>query len=310
MKTLKKLLIAMAAFALMITTSCLDDSMVDIEVEDFGGSPYIADFNEMPNSGGYIKRSFQGTTDPTVTFSSSFRVNLSSPWQLDEDLTVTVRLDEAAVQDFIANKDSEFQLLSSSKHNFTETTVTIPAGEREAEFSVDFAPAGLSADDKYMVAFSIVGTSNPDVLISGNYGTQYVQIGVTNVYDGTYTVDLDWIYGGNGGNYGDYYTDWVIGTGSSVTCISDYFYPYWNYPITIAVDAENPQTIDGHENAYYVTLDAEGKDGDDDKQLDDYEGGVWNYCYQNADGKWVFKLAHALTTGSGTHVASGVFVQN
>ncbi len=35
MKTFNKLLIAIATVGLIFTTSCLDDSMVDIEVEDF-----------------------------------------------------------------------------------------------------------------------------------------------------------------------------------------------------------------------------------------------------------------------------------
>lgn len=309
MKTFNKIFISILAIALLFTTSCLDDEMVGIEVEDFAGSPYIADFNEMPGSAGYITRSFPGTTDPNQSYPSTFRVNLSSPWQLDEDLTLTVELDESAVNDFIADNPG-FVLFPSDKHDFTSIQVTIPAGEREAEFTANFRTAGLSADDVFLVAFSITATSNPDVKISGNFGTQYVKVGVANIYEGTYSVSLDWLYGG-GGNYGGDYDDWYIGTGSSVTCVMDYFYPYWGYPITITIlDPNNPQTIDGHDNAFYVTLDAEGKSGDDDVQLDDYEGGVWNYCYQNASGKWVFKLAHALTTGSGTHRGSGVFTQN
>lgn len=310
MKTFNKIFVSIMAVTLLFTTSCLDDSMVDIEVEDFAGTPYIADFNEMPTAAGYIKRSFPGTTDPNQSYSSTFRVNLSSPWQLDEDLTLKIVLDDAAVLDFIADNPG-FVLFPAEKHDFSEVTVTIPAGEREAEFDANFFTAGLSADDVFLVAFSIVETSNPNVKISGNFGTQYVKVGVANVYEGLYTVPLDWIYGGNGGNYGGDYDDWKIGTVSSVKCVMDYFYPYWPYPITITIlDPENPQTIDGHDNAFYIDLDAAGKDGDDDKQLDDHEGGVWNYCYQKADGKWVFKMAHALTTGSGTHVGSGVFTQN
>jgi hypothetical protein len=310
MKIFNKIFVSIMAIALLFTTSCLDDEMVNIEVEDFAGSPYIADFNEMPTSAGYIKRSFPGTTDPSLAFLATFRVNLSSPWQLDEDLTLTIELDDGAVNDYIAENPG-FVLFPSEKHDFNGITVTIPAGEREAEFSANFRTAGLSADDVFLVAFSIIETSNPDVKISGNFGTQLVKVGVANIYEGEYTVGLDWIYGGNGNNYGDDYTDWFIGTVSSVESVMDYFYTGWGYPITITVlDPDSPQTIDGHDNAFFVILDAEGKTGDDDLQLDDHEGGVWNYCYQQENGKWVFKLAHALTTGSGTHVGSGIFYQN
>lgn len=309
MKKFNKIFISILTIGLLFMTSCLDDAMVNIEVEDFAGSPYIADFNEMPTSAGYIKRSFPGTTDPNQSYPATFRVNLSSPWQLDKDLTLTVELDDAAVNNFIAANPG-FVLFPSSKHDFTSVTLTIPAGEREAEFTANFRTAGLSADDVFLIAFSITQTSNPDVKISGNFGTQYVKVGVSNVYEGDYSVSLDWLYKG-GANYGDDYTDWHIGTVSSVKCVMDYFYPYWNYPITITIlEPNNPQTIDGHAGAFYVSLDAEGKSGADDLQLDDYKGGVWNYCYQNASGKWVFKLAHSLKTGSGTHIGSGVFVKN
>jgi hypothetical protein len=309
MKIFNKIFVSIMAIALLFTTSCLDDEMVNIEVEDFAGSPYIADFNEMPASAGYIKRSFPGTTDPSQAYESTFRVNLSSPWQLDEDLTLTVELDESAVNDFIAENPG-FVLFPSDKHDFTSVTLTIPAGEREAEFSANFRTAGLSADDVFLVAFSITNTSNPDVKISGNYGTQYVKVGVANIYEGEYSTEIKWLYKG-GANYGDPWDDWFIGTVSSTKCVMDYFYPWWSYPITLTIlDPTSPQTIDGHDNAFFLDLDADGKDGDDDVQLDDYEGGVWNYCYQQENGKWVFKVAHALATGSGTHLGSGVFTQN
>jgi len=310
MKTFNKLLIAMAAIALLFTTSCLDDEMVDIEVENFAGSPYIADFNEMPNSAGYIKRSFQGTTDESVSYSTNFRVNLSSPWQLDKDLQVTVKLDDQAVLDYIANVDPEFQLLSAEKHNFTETTVTIPAGEREVEFTVDFWPAGLSADDKYMVAFSIESTSNPDVLISGNYGTQYVQIGVTNIFHGSYTLDAYWLYGG-ATDYSSLCStdDITLATISSRIISTSYTYPGWGYNYLIEVDMDNPQTIEGHDGAMKFTVTVEGKE-DACEQHDDYNGEVWNYCYQDAGGKWHFKLCQTYTSGSGPHFSANWYHQN
>lgn len=298
----------MAAVALLFTTSCLDDSMVDIEKENFAGSPYIADFNEMPNAAGYIKRTFNGTTDPTISYPAEFRVNLSSPWQLDEDLTLKIQLDEQAVLDYIANEDPDFQLLSSTKHTFTEATVTIPAGEREATFEADFFPEGLSADDLYMVAFSIVETSNPDVKISGNFGTQYCKIGVTNIFHGTYKADpIQWIYQGHT-DYSFLCPDEVdFGTLSSVTSQFSYTYPGWGNTYEVTVDLENKKTIEGHENAYSVTWIITGRE-EDSEMVNDHEGEVWNYCWQSTDGKWHFKIAGILQ-GSGPHFSKAIYHQ-
>ena len=308
MKILYKFLISVTALALLTLTSCLDDEGLGVEVPRYDEVPYVVDFNEVPNSSGFIIRSFKGTTDPTFAQEATFTVNLSSPYTLKKDLDLTVEFDQTATDAFVA-ANSGWTALPSAKQDFVSATVTIPAGEREATFDVNFYAEGLSADDLLVAAYTISNVSDPDILISGNFGTQYVKVGVSNVYEGEYTVDIDWLYGG-GGNYGDSWDDWSLITVSSVASQMDYFYPYWNYPITITVDAGNPQTIDGHDNAYLVTLDAAGKSGTDDVQLDDYNGGVWNYCYQNTEGKWVFKLAHALTTGSGQHIGFAIFTQN
>ncbi|MBN1820295.1 MAG: DUF1735 domain-containing protein [Prolixibacteraceae bacterium] len=178
--------------------------MVDIQVEDFAGSPYIVDFNELPNSAGYIRRSFEMTNDPTKAFPAAFRINLSSPWQLKKDLVVTFQIDEAAVNEYITdNPTSGFQLLSTSKLDVTQGQVTIPAGQREAEFTVNLKTAGIAIEDKYMIAFSITGTDNPDVLISGNYGTQYCAIGVKNFFAGQYRRKLSYFHPTAGGTYPD-----------------------------------------------------------------------------------------------------------
>lgn len=309
MKTFNKIFVSIMTISLLFMTSCLDDDMVDVVVEDFAGSPYIADFNEMPTSAGYVKRSFPGTTDPNQSYPATFRVNLSSPWQLDEDLTLTVELDDAAVNDFIEDNPG-FVLFPSEKHDFSSVSVTIPAGEREAEFTANFRTAGLSADDVFLVAFTITETSNPDVKISGNFGTQYVKVGVSNIFHGSYTLDAFWFYGG----HTDYSSlcstdDLLLGTVSSRIISTSYTYSGWGYNYIIEVDLDNPQTIEGHEGAMKFTVTVEGKESDCE-QNDDYNGEVWNYCYQDGDGKWHFKLSQTYTSGSGPHFSANWYHQN
>jgi len=308
MKIYYRILFSITALALLTLSSCLKDDGLGVEVIPFDEVPSVVDFNEAPNSSGFIIRSFAGTTDPAFAQEATFTVNLSSPNKLDHSIDVTIEFDQAAVDAFVAD-NAGWVAIPAAKQDFTSATLTIPAGEREVTFDVNFFAEGLSADDLIISAYSITSVSDPDIIISGNFGTQYVKIGVSNVYEGEYTVDIDWFYGG-GGNYGGDYDDWFLQTASSVSSQMDYFYPYWNYPIVITVDIANPQTIDGHANAYLVTLDCLGKEGGDDVQLDNYNGGVWNYCYQDGNGKWVFPLAHQMTSGSGAHVGVGIFTQN
>ncbi len=292
MNTLRKIFVSITAVALLFLTSCLDDKDVNefngVMTPDFAATPYVVDFNEMPNSAGYVIRTFPGTTDPDQFYTAKFRVNLSSPWQLKKDLVVTVKLDDEAATKFAA-EHSGFTVLNSSKHTFTSTTVTIPAGEREVEFPVDFYTKGLSADDKYVVAFTITGTDNPDIIISGNFGTQYVKVGVTNLFHGTYDVDALWLYHGST-DYSAYAKNPVdFGTLSSRKILTNYTYAPWGNFI-IEVDLDNPQTIDGHDNAYKITVTVEDDEANS-VQMDDYDGGVWNYCWQTSDNKWHFKIA-------------------
>ncbi|HCC71914.1 MAG TPA: hypothetical protein DEQ09_12300, partial [Bacteroidales bacterium] len=208
MKIIYRILLSITALALITLTSCLDDSVMDTEVTRFDEVPYVVDFNEIPNTSGYIIRSFKGTTDPDFAQAASFRVNLSSPYQLNYDLNVTVEYDQDAADAYAAD-NAGWVSLSPAKQDFTSATVTIPAGEREAEFTVNFYTEGLSADDKIVAAYSITDVDDPNVIISGNFGTQYVKVGVANIFEGSYTADVDWFYGG-GPNYGGYYEDWQL----------------------------------------------------------------------------------------------------
>ncbi len=310
MNTLRKIFVSITAVALLFLTSCLDDKDVNefngVMTPDFAATPYVVDFNEMPNSAGYIIRTFPGTVDPNQFYTANFRVNLSSPWQLKKDLVVTVELDDEAATKFAA-EHSGFTVLNSSKHTFTSTKVTIPAGEREVEFSVDFYTEGLSADDKYVVAFTITGTDNPDIIISGNFGTQYVKVGVTNLFHGTYDVDALWLYKGVV-DYSAYAKTPVdFGTLSSRKIITNYTYAGWGYNYIITVDLDNKETIEGHDGAMKFTVVVEGAEGACE-QVDDYNGEVWNYCYMDGAGKWHFKLCQILN-GSGPHFSANWYHQ-
>jgi hypothetical protein len=305
MKMLYKILLSITALALLTLTSCLDDEKLGVEVVRYDEVPYVVDFNEAPNSSGFIVRSFKGTTDPAFAQEAEFTVNLSSPFKLDKDLVLTVEFDQAAVDAYVAANPG-WSALPSAKQDFTSANITIPAGEREATFTVNFYTEGLSADDLIMAAYTITDVSDPDIIISGNFGTQYVKVGVANIFEGTYnTSEQYWMYGTT--NYShlvDPTADFI--TVSSVIVETEYFYDGWGDNFIFEVDLDNPGTFDGHTPAYYVTAYTEGWPLSGQSQIDDDLGGVWNYCYQNGEGKWVFKIAHRAASNS---VGRAVYTQ-
>lgn len=193
MKIFYKILLSITALALLTFTSCLDDDMVGLEVTRYDDVPYVIDFNEIPNAGGFIQRSFEGTTDPTFAQETSFRINLSSPYPLKKDLNVTVEFDQAAADRFVA-ANTGWVALDPAKQDFTSKVITIPAGKREADFTVNFLTEGLSADDKIVAAYSVTNISDPSVIVSGNFGIQYVKVTVANVYEGWYDFVLDYYH--------------------------------------------------------------------------------------------------------------------
>ena len=193
MKIFYKILLSITAVALLTFTSCLDDEKLGTEIVQYHNVPNVIDFNEIPNAGGFILRSFNGTTDPLFAQETSFRVNLSSPYPLKKDLNVTVEFDKAAADAFVA-ANAGWLTLDPAKQDFTTMVLTIPAGKREANFDVNFFTEGLSADDKIVAAYSITNVSDPSVIVSGNFGVQYVRVVVANVYEGWYEYDLKYYH--------------------------------------------------------------------------------------------------------------------
>lgn len=256
MKILYRTFLSITAIALLTLTSCLDDEGLGVEVTRYDEVPAVVDFNEVPNSSGFITRSFSGTTDPAFAQEATFTVNLSSPYQLDKDLTVTVEYDQDAIDAFVAD-NAGWTGLAPSKQDFTTANVVIPAGEREATFTVNFYAEGLSADDKIISAYTITAVSDPGVIISGNFGTQFVRVVVSNVYEGWYDMVIDY-YHPNAGAwptnlYRHYEYSKYLSTVSSTK--SRFDFAIWNYDAWVDVQPDNSVLFSAIFSTYDVVME-------------------------------------------------------
>lgn len=247
MKTYYKILLSLTAFAMLFLSSCLNDSDVGIETPDFKGTPYLVDFNEMPNSEGLLFRSMIQKLNNTDTEPFMVRVNLSSPNTLSKDLTVTLALDEQFVNDYIADALNDgdpntngFELIDPSIYNVPSYTVTIPAGQREAEFTVNVATGNITLQDSLLVAFSIVDVSD-GAEISGNFGTALIKIGVKNFFEGDYDARVIYRHPSSGTYPDNINVDRVyrkkLSTTSANTCQTSF--AVWSNACWITINPDN-----------------------------------------------------------------------
>jgi hypothetical protein len=164
---MKKIIYSILGISLMASTGCLkDDPPVD-----FGT---VGTIIEIPYSG------LQFFTDAALNFTADtisydFNVNIASPYPLEEDLTVEVGVDEAAIAEYNASGGVQYVVMPSDAYIFTGGSATIPAGSRLADFSIKFVnSASIDPSVNYMLPISILNAEGEE--ISGNFGTIYYHI--------------------------------------------------------------------------------------------------------------------------------------
>ncbi len=131
------------------------------------------------------KASLNFSGDTTDTHTQSFYVNLASVYQLDHDITVTLAVDQAALDAYNAdpNNTVKYELFPDSLYSFAQTEATIKAGERVSLISVDFYYTKIDPSRSYMLPISIKDAGG--INISGNFGTIYYHV-IGNPLAGNY----------------------------------------------------------------------------------------------------------------------------
>jgi hypothetical protein len=127
--------------------------------------------------------------DTTDSHVQSFYVNLASVNTLNHDITVTVGVDQAALDAYNSNPSNgtKFEMMPDSIYTLQQTQVTIPAGQRVALVSIQLTPSKIDPTKSYMLPVSI--TDAGGINISGNFGTIYYHL-IGNPIAGSYTWDF------------------------------------------------------------------------------------------------------------------------
>jgi hypothetical protein len=137
----------------------------------------------------FSRASLNFANDTTDTHIQSFYVNLASVNVLSKDISVTVGVDQAALDAYNADAShtTKYEMMPDSIFTLLNTTVTIAAGERVALVSIQLTPGKIDPSQSYMLPISI--TAADGITISGNYGTIYYHV-IGNPLAGNYLQDF------------------------------------------------------------------------------------------------------------------------
>lgn len=176
----KKLYSKIPALILLACTVVFSSCLKDDRYVDFGASKPII---EIPLSGlsNFTK---DAITDAKDTIVKQFAVNIASPATLDNDLTVSLGVDNAVITAYNASdKSVEYLQMPAGSYVFTDTKVTIPKGTRTKIVSVTFYKSKLDPSKSYMLPIKI--TDGGGQTISGNFSVKYYHF-IGNDFAGTY----------------------------------------------------------------------------------------------------------------------------
>lgn len=195
---------SLAILALMVVTfsSCLKEK-------------YRTDFTTVPDVveqpfPGYVAQAIDLTTEPQTI---KIWVNLASVNTRDKDLTVTITQDQAAIDAYNDANQTSYEAMPDSTFSIAATSVTIPAGTREAFIPVTIYPAKIDLTVPYLLSYTISDAQG--VTIAENRKTTLVSVLVKNAYDGIYHAEGTMVHPSFPGTFSR--DDWELSTAGPTT---------------------------------------------------------------------------------------------
>lgn len=185
---MKKYIINLLAVVLLSTTltSCLkDDSLVldpakGHNVIEFANPSQIA---------------VNGSIYPLYVFSYSLGSVASLPVTVSysgpeatapQDITVKFAVGAAAtVTAYNANQSKSFEMMPAGNYTLPTNEVVIKQGQSKATFNVTFNTAAFDLTKSFVLPLTITSASSG--IVSGNFNTILLAVGVRNIYDGIYS---------------------------------------------------------------------------------------------------------------------------
>jgi hypothetical protein len=181
-----KIYLSLLAFGMLTQQSCLKDNPNN--ASPLSGTNNVVQFlnSSIPTYNTIWPEYDNGLTIKNDT--GSFPVNLSwtgAESKTSRDITVTVALDTAALNNFNTANGSDFKMLPDGSYTFPSTAV-IPKGSSKVQIRpIITTVPGWDYSQTYALPLHIVSSSFG--LVSSNYGTAIYTVVANNIFAGTYT---------------------------------------------------------------------------------------------------------------------------
>ena len=202
--------------ASVLLTSCLKDENITDRKYGLDGLEDIdlVEFTESPSKAFAINYKDGDTTFTLIT------VRLNSEQPATQDIQVNLTLNDLLIDDYNTANGTHFEVAPSSIYTLDNLTVTIPKGSREGTLKITTNPADLSAGE-YALGLTISGVSGSGAVVSRNYSDIVVYLGVKNLFDGRYDLNITtsgWgAFGISDNQPGDYGTIALVTKSGSAT---------------------------------------------------------------------------------------------
>jgi hypothetical protein len=149
-----------------------------------------------PTTSKYPLLSINVVMDPAGSHTGIVRYSGANDAPQDINVEIEVA-DSAVIKAYNTQNARAYLVLPAALYSLPKTKLTIPKGQREVSFPINFVNADQLFNKNYVLALTIKSTSFG--LVSGNFGTMLYLISGINRYDGVYL--LKYRFGSNDRGY-------------------------------------------------------------------------------------------------------------
>jgi hypothetical protein len=258
-----------------VFSSCLKDDVGEYWKDDLAGKMYAT----------VAKATLQTLPLKPVAGEVPFEflLNIATDALPTEDITITLKIDPAAVTEYNTNYNKAYKPYPYV--DITTKTVTIVKGTRNAYAKAKvWGAEGLDACDNYMAAITIESAktaSGQDVTIGGNMKSYLVALPISNPYSGTYHASGVFTHPVNGPRDIDEDKELSTIDCKTVTCSAGDLGGDSGTWVLLTVNADNTITIGGSLTATQPYKPQTGKVNKYDPATKTF---ILNYYYEGGTG--------------------------
>ena len=173
----------------LLFSSCLkDDELIGPDADgaieniiEFGNiaAPSSDKFSEVPM--------FVTSLELLPSIDLNIPIKIVGKFNPKSDVKVVIEVDNSLLTKYNSTEETNLVPLATSKYTVTSYEITIPKGDRQADFSVKLLGDKFDFLANYALAFKIKSVS--EGTISGNFGNVIVATVPKNPYDGIYSME-------------------------------------------------------------------------------------------------------------------------